>query len=74
MKKIIITIAALATLSTAALAERNYDISSPPYGETHLMTMSKGKAVTNVQLFAAPAAKKNVWVKDDASNDSSARQ
>jgi hypothetical protein len=33
MKKIIISLAALAALSTAALAERNYDISSPPVGE-----------------------------------------
>jgi hypothetical protein len=33
MKKIIISLAALAAVSTAALAERNYDISSPPAGE-----------------------------------------
>jgi hypothetical protein len=33
MKKIIISLAALAAISTAALAERNYDISSPPVGE-----------------------------------------
>jgi hypothetical protein len=33
MKKIIISLAALAAVSTAALAERNYDISSPPVGE-----------------------------------------
>jgi hypothetical protein len=33
MKKLIISLAALAAVSTAALAERNYDISSPPAGE-----------------------------------------
>jgi hypothetical protein len=33
MKNIIIALGALALASTAALAERNYDISSPPVGE-----------------------------------------
>lgn len=53
MKKIIISLAALAALSTGAFAQRNYDISSPPYGETQLM---KGHAAGNsdVRLFAVP--------------------
>ena len=52
MKKIIVSLAALAALSTAALAERNYDISSPPYGETQLMDHKASAA--DVSLFAAP--------------------
>jgi hypothetical protein len=72
MKKTLIALAALATLSTAALAERNYDISSPPYGETpFVIHKSTGTTSTKVQLFAVPAAKGQVLdtVKDDASND-----
>ncbi len=52
MKKIIVSLAALAALSTAALAERNYDISSPPYGETQLVK-NTSSAVT-VDLLAVP--------------------
>jgi hypothetical protein len=51
MKKIIISMAALAAISTAALAERNYDISSPPVGETVFKTK---RADTDARAFAAP--------------------
>jgi hypothetical protein len=74
MKKTLIALAALATLSTAALAERNYDISSPPYGETpFVIHKSTGNTSSNVQLFAVPAAKGQVLdtIRDDASNDGS---
>jgi hypothetical protein len=60
MKKIIISLAALAAISTAALAERNYDISSPPVGETQLEKQHKNAAAgvsSSVDLFAVPGAK-----------------
>jgi hypothetical protein len=58
--------------STAALAERNYDISSPPFGETILMT-KKVSTSYDVQPFAAKVFVKG-GVKDDAANDNSGKR
>ncbi len=71
MKTMLISLAALAAVSTAALAERNYDISSPPYGEV-IFGVKKKDAYSNVQLLAVPAyGKSDRFVSDDARNDSS---
>jgi hypothetical protein len=66
MKKIIISLAALAAVSTAALAERNYDISSPPYGETALGV--KADREIKVLPFAAGNAKAGSIYDDAAGN------
>jgi hypothetical protein len=47
MKKILISLAALAAISGSALAERNYDISSPPVGET----VFRSQKVTDTNAF-----------------------
>ncbi len=63
MKKIIISLAALAAVSTAALAERNYDISSPPFGETQLEKLHKSantSVSSSTDLFAVPNDKRAV--------------
>jgi hypothetical protein len=63
MKKIIISLAALAVLSTASLAQRNYDISSPPVGETQLEKLNKNVnsgVDSNTDLFAVPGTKRVV--------------
>jgi hypothetical protein len=52
MKKIIISLAALAAISGSALAERNYDISSPPVGET--VYRSKNSVDTNAFQVVKP--------------------
>jgi hypothetical protein len=68
MKKLIVSLAALAALSSAALAERNYDISSPPYGETGLMKRQNA----DVNAFSASKliVKKTNFEKMSDSNDS----
>jgi hypothetical protein len=66
MKKIIISLAALAALSTGALAQRNYDISSPPYGETVVLK----KMSHNVDAFTAKVLVTD-GAKDIGSNDGS---
>jgi hypothetical protein len=65
MKTILISLAALAAVSTAALAERNYDISSPPYGETVVMK----KMSDDVNAFTAKVIVTD-GDRNDGSNDS----
>lgn len=71
MKTLIVSLAALAAVSTAALAERNYDISSPPYGEV-IFGVKKKTDYSNVQPLAVPVyGKVGRFPSDDAKNDSS---
>ncbi len=56
MKKIVISLAALAALSTSSFAQRNYDISSPPVGEKQLE--KKTGPASDVRLLAVPSLKK----------------
>ncbi len=53
MNKFIITLAALASLSTAALAERSYDLrDSPEARGTFTLNYSGGNVDKNVQLLS----------------------
>lgn len=54
MTKIIISLAALAAISTSAFAQRNYDISSPPVGEAQLEAKSHNAVSADVRLLVAP--------------------
>jgi hypothetical protein len=69
MKKFIIALGALTLASTAALAERNYDISSPPFGESQSVSRQAGTS-NDVLPFQAKVYGTD-GVKDPASNDSS---
>jgi hypothetical protein len=73
MKKIVISLIALAALAAPALAERNWDISSPPVGET-IFGQKKMKSAADTNLFAVPAG---VHVRktliDDGHNDNNAK-
>jgi hypothetical protein len=63
MKKIILSLAALAAVSTTALAERNYDISSPPFGETVM-----AKKYVYASPFAVSHGGKH-WTYDNAAGN-----
>jgi hypothetical protein len=72
MKTVLISLAALAAVSTAALAERNYDISSPPVGE--VIFGQKKNSNTDVRLLATPEANKvDRLVIDRGKNDSNSK-
>jgi hypothetical protein len=72
MKTVLTSLAALAAVSTAALAERNYDISSPPVGE--IIFVQKKNASADIRLLATPKLTKgDRLVTDDAKNDNSSK-
>jgi hypothetical protein len=55
MKKIILTLAALAALSTASFAERHWDLRDTPESQGTISTsFDNAGAVSGVELLAAP--------------------
>jgi hypothetical protein len=56
MKKIIITLATLSALSTAAFAERHYDLRDTPEARGTISTQfDNASVVGSVELLAAPS-------------------